>query len=72
MRKYTCDNCGKEFDTLTNADGTGNLWGLRWNRWREHILIGEYCSECKAKIMTQIKELYAKTATMVKKEAGKE
>jgi DNA-directed RNA polymerase subunit RPC12/RpoP len=52
VRKYICDNCGKE----TVENDFILLVVLSHDRTEELDEIGEYCSDCKAKIEARIKE----------------
>jgi len=51
VRKYICDNCGKEFESQEKL----NDLLFRWNDGEEAFL-GEYCGECSDKIKARIKE----------------
>jgi len=71
MRKYLCDNCGKEFDSLTawKEDEFGytvgdfpheNLWkiyiGCASDKKPYPVAFKEVCTECREKLEKFIKE----------------
>ncbi len=70
MRKYICDNCGQEFESLVKElekmpcgrRVEMNLEKLGWQSFDdtqdfgELEIVGEYCQQCKKKIEARIKE----------------